>query len=59
MKRRKEKPADPEIDYSLLTEEQKAELSRKPNYKAWGIFFGVVLGLMVVCIVVIAVLANP
>lgn len=58
MKKNRRHEPEPEIDYSLLTEEQKAELNRKPNYKAWFIFFGVLIGLMVICAIVIAVLGN-
>ncbi len=50
------KTPEPEIDISLLTEEQRKEYLRKPNWKPLAIFVGVILILMIICIVVIAVI---
>lgn len=54
----KEKEKEPEIDESLLTPEQYAELHKKRNYKPWIIFFSVLALLIIICIVVIAVCKN-
>lgn len=54
--KRKDKTPEPEVDVSLLTEEQKKEYLRKPNWVPWAVFFGIILGLMVICIIVIAVI---
>lgn len=54
--KKKDKTPEPEVDVSLLTEEQKEEYLRKPNWRPWAIFFGVTIALMIVCVVVIAVL---
>lgn len=49
----KEKHDSPEIDESLLTAEQKEEMSRKGNWLPWVIFFGIIAALMIVCLVVL------
>lgn len=46
----------PEIDESLLTEEQKAEMHSRKISPGWIIFFSVMVVLIVACIVVISVL---
>ena len=47
---------EPEIDESLLTEAQKAEMKKSPFNWKWGLFWGVVIALIIVCIIVIALL---
>ncbi len=52
MNKKDEEPI-PEIDESQLTEEQKEELHRKPNYRPF-IIFAIVIGvLMIACMIVI------
>lgn len=53
MKKREE---EPEIDESLLTEEQKAELHSKKISLPWIIFFSVMAVLIAACVIVIVVL---
>ena len=49
----------PEIDESLLTPEQKAEMEKERAFPwKWAIFTGVILLLMIVCIIVISVLPK-
>ncbi len=54
----KKKDPEPQIDESLLTPEQYEEIHRKRNYKPWIIFFSVLAGLIITCIVVIVVCRN-
>ncbi|MCR5078768.1 MAG: hypothetical protein K6B65_02450 [Bacilli bacterium] len=44
---------EPEIDVSLLTEEQRKEYEKKPNYLPWFIAFGVFLAIIVALVIVI------
>ena len=44
---------DEEIDESLLTPAQKAELERSPISWKWIVFWGVLLLLIAICILVI------
>ena len=53
MSKKQEQEPLPEIDESLLTQEQKEEFHRKPNYVPFLIFFGVLLVLIAVCLIVI------
>ena len=46
----------PEIDESLLTPEQKRLMHEKTFNKKWAIFWGVILTLMLICVIVILVL---
>ena len=49
----------PEIDESLLTPEQKAEMEKEKAFPwKWAIFTGVILLLMVVCVIVIMCLPS-
>lgn len=49
----------PEIDESLLTPEQKAEMEKERRFPwKWAIFTGVILLLMIACIIVISVLPQ-
>ena len=50
------KDNEPEIDESLLTPGQKAELEKPKVGKGWWIFWGVLLALIAFCIVMIVVL---
>lgn len=43
----------PEIDESLLTPEQKEELSRKKRVWPWLLFFFIIFALMAGCMIVI------
>ena len=54
-----DKRDDPQIDESLLTEGQKAELNKKPSAKGFLIFAGVVVALIAICFVVIYSLGGP
>ena len=47
---------EPEIDESLLTPEQKRLMHEKTFNWKWGVFWIVVVALMIVCLVVILVL---
>ncbi len=47
------KKDEPEIDVSLLTEEQRKEYEKKPNYLPWFIVFGVFLLVIVALVIVI------
>lgn len=49
----------PEIDESLLTPEQKAEMEKESRFPwKWAIFTGVILLLMIACIIVICALPK-
>lgn len=51
---KKEHDPIPEIDESLLTEEQKAEMAKDRAFPLkWVIFTGIVLTLIIVCVIVI------
>ena len=52
------KDNEPEIDESLLTPGQKAELEKPKVGKGWWIFWGVLLALIAFCIVMIVVLQH-
>lgn len=53
--KKKEKTPEPQIDESLLTPEQKEAL--KPQKKTgWIVFFSVIFGLMLICLIVILAL---
>lgn len=52
-----EKESVPEIDYSLLTEEEKEQV-KTPIPWGWIIFFGVIVILIVVCVIVISTLGS-
>lgn len=56
---RGDKRDEPQIDESLLTPEQKAELNKKPSAKGFLIFSGVVVALIVICFIVIYSLGGP
>lgn len=53
---KKEQEPMPEIDESLLTEEQKAEMNRKQFSWKYLLFPAIILVLMAVCVVVIVML---
>ena len=55
---KKEKEPVPEIDESLLTERQKAEMQRKQFSWKYLLFPCIVLALMAVCVIVIVVLRK-
>ncbi len=55
---KKEKEDIPEIDETLLTPEQKAEMDTKHLTRGWIIFFGVMFALILACIIVIIVLPK-
>ncbi len=49
----------PQIDESLLTPEQKAEMEKESHFPwKWAIFTGVILLLMIACIIVIVALPK-
>lgn len=50
------KENEPEVDESLLTEGQKQELNKPAVSKKWLIFWGVLIALIAVCVIVILVL---
>ena len=50
------KRIDPEIDESLLTPAQKAEMNRSQFNWKWAVFWGVTLLLIGVCVLVIVLL---
>ena len=52
----KNKEPEPEIDESLLTPAQKRLMHQKQFNWKWGVFWGVVLLLMLICLIVILVL---
>ena len=52
------KEDEPQIDESLLTEGQKRELSKKTFNKKWAIFWAVLGGLILACVIVILVLTR-
>lgn len=54
-----DKRDEPQIDESLLTEGQKAELNKKPSAKGFLIFAGVVVALIAICFIVIFSLGGP
>ena len=56
--KKKEQLPEPEVDESVLTEEQKEGLHPPFPWK-WAIFVGVVLTLIVVCFLVIYLLGGP
>lgn len=47
------KENEPEIDESLLTPGQKAELKKTTFNWKWGLFWGIILVLMMVAVIVI------
>ena len=47
---------EPKVDKSLLTEGQKRELAKKTLTWKWLLFWGIVLALIVVCVIVIVLL---
>ena len=53
---KKDRQNEPEVDESLLTPAQKAELKRHTFNWKWGVFWGVVGTLIIVCIIVISLL---
>ena len=55
---KKDKYPEPEIDESVLTEEQKAGLHPPFPWK-WAIFVGIILTLIVVAFIVIYALGGP
>ena len=50
------KRIDPEIDESLLTPAQKAEMNRSQFNWKWGLFWGIMLLLIAVCVLVIVLI---
>ena len=57
-KKNKEKEVEPEIDESLLTPAQKRELEKPLFPKKAFIFFGVILVLIIICVIVILALPK-
>lgn len=49
----KEKTPEPEVDESLLTPEQKAELAKPKVSKNWWILWGVLAALIIACVLVV------
>lgn len=55
---KKEREPEPEIDESLLTPGQKAEMQKHLFTWKWALWWGILIALIVVCIIVIAVLNH-